>query len=47
MAGFIKPEGSDIQVSAFIILALCGTIVCVITAFANLIVGFGIGAFIM
>ncbi len=46
IASFIMPEGSDIQVSAFIILALCGIIVCVITAFVNLIVGFGVGAFL-
>ena len=36
--GFLWPEGSDIQTSAFIILAVCGTIVCVIAAINSLFV---------
>lgn len=45
-ADFIMPEGSDIQTSAFIILALCGTIVCMITAVNSLVVEFGIVGFL-
>ena len=42
----ILPEGSEIQVSAFNILAVCGIVVSLITAFYNLSVGFGILSFI-
>ncbi len=35
---FLRPDGSDIQISAFIILAICGTIVCVIAAINSLFV---------
>lgn len=43
---FILPMGGDIRTVVFIILAVCGMIVCVITAFNNLLVGFGITAFL-
>ncbi len=43
---FIMPEGSDIQISAFIILAMCGTIVCVITAINSLFVESGMSGFL-
>ena len=39
---FILPEGSDIQVAAFNILAVCGIIVCVLTGIYNLGLGLGI-----
>ena len=43
---FITPEGSDIQTSAFIILAICGTLVCIISAINSLVVESGMGGFI-
>ncbi|MCR5000834.1 MAG: response regulator [Lachnospiraceae bacterium] len=42
---FLRPEGSDIQTSAFIILAVCGTIVCVIAAINSLFVEPGMSGF--
>ncbi|MCR4850634.1 MAG: response regulator [Lachnospiraceae bacterium] len=42
----IVPPGSDIQIGAFNILALCGIVVSLITAFYNLAVGFGILSFL-
>ena len=42
---FLRPEGSDIQTSAFIILAVCGTIVCVIAAINSLFVEAGMSGF--
>ena len=42
---FLWPEGSDIQTSAFIILAVCGTIVCVIAAVNSLFVEPGMSGF--
>ncbi len=43
--GLILPRESSIQVNAFNILALCGVIVCVVTAFYNLGLGLGIESF--
>ncbi|MCR5419630.1 MAG: response regulator [Lachnospiraceae bacterium] len=45
LINFIFPKGYDIQVSAFNILAVCGVIVCIITAFYNLMIGLGFIAF--
>lgn len=42
---FLRPDGSDIQISAFIILAICGTIVCVIAAINSLFVESGMSGF--
>ena len=41
----IIPEGSEIQIGAFNILAVCGIVVSIITAFYNLYAGFGILSF--
>lgn len=46
VADFIMPEGSDVQTSAFIILAILGTTVSFISAVNNVIVGFGWGVFL-
>lgn len=45
LLGFIIPPGSDIRVRAFNILATCGIIVSIVTAFYNLSVGFGLASF--
>ncbi|MCR5249552.1 MAG: response regulator [Lachnospiraceae bacterium] len=42
----ISPEGSDIRVHAFNILAICGIAVSLVTGFYNLAAGFGIVSFL-
>ncbi len=42
----VLPEGGDIQVAAFNILAICGMVVCVVTGIYNLVIGLPVGALI-
>ncbi len=43
--GYFFPKGSDIRIRAFNVLAICGIVVSIITAFYNLSVGFGFLSF--
>ena len=43
---YFFPEGIDIRVRAFNVLAICGIIVSLITAFYNLFMGFGVLSFL-
>ncbi len=46
LKALIIPPGSEIQVAAFNILAVCGILVSIVTAFYNLFAGFGILSFL-
>ena len=46
IASLIFPEGDDLRAKIFDLLAICGTVICIITAVNNLVVEGSVGGFI-